>query len=337
MPKLWTRRSERLQKKLSWICKHTLMSNQDTPYWITTFLEETSKTVGFKDFKRVIAVNGHLLVPSGPHSAKIYTAELALILTSPALVGEHRDLKNPIELNCQEYLNTYIEAFTEGERYFETEFKASPEVLYAANQKQYIQDVHNNYFHIQHHPGKEGWSYVKHQYPFILTHEAMETFGYYSGVVSKVDELVERHPQLFANFNECSGDEPPGNAESHRTDLRQKIEKHFEFFSGQCPRKHKTILSDNDFKKLIDWTVSYYSNDFQSPHISQPIRTVNTNRTYVQLAFRYLLKELYPGTTFPPSLFDFYRAAFLPYSADRRENFQRVKHNDAVKKLMKID
>lgn len=188
-----------------------------------------------------------------------------MVLTSPALTGEHRDLKSPTELNSQEYLKTYIEAFTEGERYFEAEFKASPEVLYGANQKQYIQDLHNNYFHIQHRPGKEGWSYVKHQYPFILTNEAVKTFGYYSGLVSKVDELVERHPQLFATFNECSRDEPKGNAESNRTDLRQKIEKHFAFFSGQCPRKHKTILSDDDFKKLIDWTVSYYSNGFQSP------------------------------------------------------------------------
>lgn len=57
----------------------------------------------------------------------------------------------------------------------------------------------------------------------------------------------------------------------------------------------------------------------------------------MQLAFRYLFKELYPGTTFPSSLFDFYRAAFLPYSADRSENFLRVKHNDEVKKLMIID
>ena len=313
------------------------MSNQDTPYWITTFLEEASKKAESNIYKREIAVNGYFLVKSGPHTAKIYTTELALILTSPALVGEHRDLKSPTALNSQEYLKTYIEAFTEGERYFEANFKASPEVLYGANHKQYIQDLHNNYFHIQHRPGNEGWSYVKHRYPCPLTHEGVKTFGYYSGLVSKVDELVERHPQLFATFNECSGDEPPGNAESHRTDLRQKIERHFEFFSGQCPRKHKTILSDDDFKKLIDWTVSYYSNGFQSPQISQPIRTINTNRTYVQLAFRYLFKELYPGNTFPPSLFAFYRAAFLPYSADRSENFLRVKHNDEVKKLMRID
>jgi hypothetical protein len=337
MPKLSTRRSERLQKKLSWICKHTLMSNQDTPYWINAFLEEASKKVECKIFEREIAVNGYLLVKSGPHTAKIYKAELALVLTSHALTGEHRDLKNPIELNSQEYLKTYIEAFTEGEGFFEDNFKASPEVLYGANQKQYIQDLHNNYFHIQHHPGKEGWNCVRHQHPFILTHEEVKTFGYYSGLVSKVDELVERHPQLFANFNKGNGDDYPRNAEINRTDLRQKIEKHFEFFSGPCPRKHKTILSDDDFKKLIDWTVSYYSNDLQLPHISQPIRTVNTNKTYVQLAFRYLFKELYPGTTFPPSLFDFYRSAFLPYSAERRENFQRVKHNGDVKKLMRID
>lgn len=260
-----------------------------------------------------------------------------MVLTSPALTGEHRDLKSPTELNSPEYLKTYIEAFTEGERYFEANFKASPEVLYGANHKHYIQDLQNNYFHIQHHPGKEGWNCVRHQHPFILTHEAVKTFGYYSGLVSKVDELVERHPQLFATFNECNGDEPPGNADSIPTDLRQKIEKHFAFFSGQCPRKHKTILSDDDFKKLIDWTVSYYSNDLQLPQIFDPIRTVNTNKTYVQLAFKYLFKELRPNSTYPDSLFDFYKLAFRSFSGDKKTSFIGVKNNDEVKHLMKID
>lgn len=313
------------------------MNNQDTPFWITTFLEKASKTVESKIYEREVAVNGYFLVKSGPHTAKIYTAELAMVLTSPALTGEQRELKSPTALNSHEYLKTYIEAFTEGERYFEANFKASPEVLYGANHKQYIQDLHNNYFHIKHCRGNEGWSYVKHRYPFILTHEAVKTFGYYSGLVSKVDELVERHPQLFATFNECSGDEPPGNAESHRTDLQQKIEKHFEFFSGQCPRKHKTILSDDDFKKLINWTVSYYSNDLQLPQIFDPIRTVNTNKTYVQLAFKYLFKELRPQSTYPDSLFDFYRLAFRSFSGDKKTSFIGVKNNDEVKQLMKID
>jgi len=313
------------------------MNNQDTPFWINAFLEEASKKVECQIYEREIAVNGYFSVTSGPHTAKIYKAELAMVLTSPALTGEHTDLKSLTELNSQEYLKTYIEAFTEGEGYFEDNFKASPEVLYGANQKQYIQDLQNNYFHIQHHPGKKGWSCVKHSCPCLLTHKDVKTLGYYSGLVSKVDELVERHPQLFATFNECSGDESPGNTESHRTDLRQKIEKHFAFFSGQCPRKHKTILSDDDFKKLIDWTVLYYSNDFQPPQISQPIRTFNTNKTYVQLAFKYLFKELHPQSTYPDSLFDFYKSAFHNFSGDKKPSFIGVKNNDEVKHLMRID
>ena len=313
------------------------MNKKDTPYWISAFIDEASKTFVCKPYRREIEVNGYALVKSGSQTAKIYTAELAMVLTSPALTGEHRDLKRPTELNSQEYLHTYIEAFTEGERYFDAEFKASPEVLYGANHKHYIQDLHNNYFHIQHRPGNVGWSSVKHRYPFILTHEAMKAFGYYSGVVSKVDELVERHPQLFAAFNDRNDAESPDNPESFLTGLRQKIEKHFEFFSGQCPRKHKTILNDEDFKKLIDWTVSYYSNDLQLPQIAQPIRTINTNKTYVQLAFKYLFKELRPHSTYPDSLFDFYKSAFSRFSADKKASFIGVKHNEEVKELMKID
>jgi len=315
------------------------MSKKDTPYVVTDFLEETKKTLVFKTYRREIAVNGYFLVKSGPHSSKIYTAELAMVLTSSALTGEHRDLKRPTEPNSQEYLHTYIEAFTEGERHFETELKASPEVLYGANHKQYIQDLHNNYFNIQHRQGKEGWSYVKHQYPFILTHEVMKTFGYYSGVVSKVDELAERHPELFATFYECSNDIHSNQIEheNRETELRQKIEKHFGFFSGQCPRKHKTILNPEDYARLIDWTVSFYSSQFKVPSISKPISTVNTNKTYVQLAFKYLFKELHPQSPYPDSLFDFYRSAFTRFSNEKKKNFFAVKHNDEVKELMQID
>ena len=220
------------------------MNNQDTPYWITAFLKEASKTVESKICEREIAVNGYFLVKSGPHTAKIYTAELYGFDLS-RVDGRASGFEEPCRTEQPRIPQDLHRGIHGRRRVFRRQLHSVSEVLYGANQKQYIQDLHNHYFHIQHHPGKKGWNYVRHQHPFILTHEAVKTFGYYSGLVSKVDELVERHPLLFATFNECSGDESPGNAESHPTDLRQKIEKHFAFFA-QCLRKHKTILSDDD-------------------------------------------------------------------------------------------
>lgn len=121
------------------------------------------------------------------------------------------------------------------------------------------------------------------------------------------------------------------------TELSESIKKHFGFFNRNCPRKHKEILNDTDFEKLIEWTIWYFNNEFKVPEISEPIKVVNTNKTYVQLAFKYLFKKLYKSSPYPESLFEFYQSAFAPYSEDKKRNFEAVKNNDEVKKLMQID
>lgn len=125
--------------------------------------------------------------------------------------------------------------------------------------------------------------------------------------------------------------------ELNKTELSEKIEKYFGFFNENCPRKHKQILKDEDFNKLINWTTEYFENSFEVPEIIKPIEVVNTNKTYVQLAFRYLFKELHASSTYPKTLFTFYQRAFKKYSNDKRKNFEAVKNNDEVKKLMKIE
>lgn len=135
---------------------------------------------------------------------------------------------------------------------------------------------------------------------------------------------------------------PPQQAERQKpepteTELSERIKKHYRFFNGNCPRNHKQILNDTDFGKLIKWTICYFENNFNVPEISEPIKVVNTNKTFVQLAFRYLFKELHKNSPYPPTLFEFYQRAFTPYSQDKESNFKAVKNNDEVKKLMQID
>jgi hypothetical protein len=112
-------------------------------------------------------------------------------------------------VNGRNYLNTYIEAYKEGEQYFETEFKVSPNTLYGANAEQYVKDIHLNFFHVQHTGANEGWCYVKKNYPIILTYKAIKEFGFYSGIVNKVEEQVKKYPRLFASFDKCEHNLPP--------------------------------------------------------------------------------------------------------------------------------
>lgn len=148
-----------------------------------------------------------------------------------------------------------------------------------------------------------------------------------AGLYSLLPEPEPAIPQ--PNFN--SKPELPGK------EISEKIKKHFGFFQENCPRKLKQILNDEDFKKLIEWTIYFYKNNFKVPEISDPIRVVNTNKTFVQLAFKYLFKELHKASPYPKSLFEFYKSAFTPYSQDKQKNFEAVQNNNEVKKLMQID
>jgi hypothetical protein len=168
--------------------------------------------------------------------------------------------------------------------------------------------------------------------------------------LSKPIELLFNLSELLVQLNRLemfkdflnTENEPPqqiisSNPQLNASDLSEKINEHFGFFLRNCPRKSKQILKERDYNKLIKWTIFYFENDFKLPEIAEPIKVVNTNKTFVQLAFKYLFKELHKSNTFPKSLFELYKNAFEPYSEDKKETFDKVKNNDAVKQLMKID
>lgn len=187
-----------------------MKQKKDTRFWLTTFSEKQEQTKHeYKSFKREIENNGCFKVKTETDTVKIYTPELAVIFTSKELPSRNMDTQTETNINGWEYLKTYIEAYKEGEQYFETEFKVSPNTLYGANAEQYVRDIHLNFFHVKHTGINEGWGYVKKQYPIILTHKAVKEFGYYSGIVNKVEEQVKKYPRLFATFDKCEHNLPP--------------------------------------------------------------------------------------------------------------------------------
>ncbi|MCZ2128686.1 MAG: hypothetical protein LC109_00275 [Bacteroidia bacterium] len=183
---------------------------KDTRFWLTTFFEEQEQTKHpYKSFKREIENNGCFKVKTETDTVKIYTPELAVIFTSKELPARNMDTKTETTINGRDYIETYIKGYKEGEQYFENEFKVSPTTLYGANAEQYVRDIHLNFFHIPHTGLNKGWSYVKKSYPMILTHKAVKEFGYYSGIVNKVEEQVKKYPRLFATFDKCEHNLPP--------------------------------------------------------------------------------------------------------------------------------
>jgi hypothetical protein len=139
--------------------------------------------------------------------------------------------------------------------------------------------------------------------------------------------------------------------ELNENELSEKIKKHFNFMLGNCPRKGKPILDhENDFNKLIKWITYFYENNFEVPKISEPIKSVNTNIYFTQLAFQLLFHELrktgfHNQRTKAKTLFNLWEFSFVDYKGYSEKNFWKVKKKNEngtdydieTKKLMLID
>jgi hypothetical protein len=233
-----------------------MKQKKDTRFWLTTLITEQEQTkLEYKNFKREIENNGCFKVITGTDIIKIYTPELAVIFTSKELPARNMDTQTETIISGWDYQDTYIEAYKEGEQYFETEFRVSPNTLYGANAEQYVRDIHSNFFHARHTEVIEGWGYVKKAYPFILTHKAVKEFGYYSGIVNKVEEQIKKHPRLFAAFDKCEHDLPPQQPETETPTFTNnfdnikptEIYKHFK--AGLVEKGYLTEQELNEYLK----------------------------------------------------------------------------------------
>ena len=244
----------------------------DTSFWLTTFFEEQEQTKHeYKSFKSEIENNGCCKLKIDTDTVKIYTPELIVILLSKELPARNMETQIETTINGWEYLNTYIEAYKEGEQYFETEWKISTNTLYGANAEQYVRDIHLNFFHIQHTGTNEGWGYVKNSYPFILTHKAVREFGYYSGIVNKVEEQVKKYPQLFATFDKCEHTPPPQQPETE-TEQEQQVENDFTLSTIEdWLFEFKEKMSETDYQTLVSALRQYFDAG-TFPTLSKPIK-----------------------------------------------------------------
>lgn len=198
-------------------------TNKDTRFLLTTFRDEQIKKIGeYISVKLQIDNNGYLVINSKNDTVKTYTPELALIFMSKELIAENMDTREKCVIDNFDYLNTYIEGYKEGAKSFETEFAVMPNTLYGANAEQYVKDIHANYFHTIHTGAHEGWQFVKKQFPTILTHKTIREFGFYSGIVNKVDEMVKKYPKLFLTFDKCEH----GNAKTEVPQQNSTIDKY---------------------------------------------------------------------------------------------------------------
>jgi len=133
---------------------------------------------------------------------KIYSLYLRVFLFSKkveAIVPGPGAAKKQI-INGTAYLTNYIEGYEAGIKYFQKNF--SPE-LYGGFTNEYIKDINH-----QLNEGRIKRDWVKAFIPVIINSKRIHDYGYYSGIVSQVDEIINTHPSLFNKTNHKPSEEP---------------------------------------------------------------------------------------------------------------------------------
>lgn len=206
----------------------------ETSYFISEdYFQDIAPGI-FKEYRSEVKRNGKIVINKIP----VYTSELAYIIWNRNGIPLRNLKTQQIEIINTWYLwEAYFEGFNEGRQYFEENYKVPASVMYG-NDTTYINDLHILYFQKGYNPefGK-GWNFVKDSFPCTLTTLHVQEYGYYSGIISRVDELVLLYPEKFKMFHRS---EPTENT------LKKNIpDKWYALL-------HKILIATGEEKQFVD-------------------------------------------------------------------------------------
>lgn len=170
----------------------------DTPYILNRFWKRNTVPDFYLLAKDEIERRGHISFNCDEENVNVYQPILAYIFKASRVSVRNMDTKEDIEIDGLPYLKTFIQGYKEGINYFEQDFKA----LYSPfDTDKLVAAIKSNYFDTRlEKEGKIGWEKVKKFVPANLNHKTIKEEGYFSGIVSRVEEIVSTHPQLFQDF-----------------------------------------------------------------------------------------------------------------------------------------
>lgn len=159
------------------------ITTKDYKSFLQDFLRNRSETVKYEDEGITI---------------HIYSPELAYILTlNTEIQTDIYNKTNKEVIITTEYLGYFFDGFIAGLKKFQDEYKLSTDTIYSGNISDYIEDIKHHCFNKKIKLREYGWSFVRLQYPLTFKKDLIREYGFYSGLVRSVDELIENSPERF--------------------------------------------------------------------------------------------------------------------------------------------
>lgn len=290
-------RAEEDSRKLEW-------QGKDTRYWIQDTMQLIKNgNPEYVGLERIVKENGCIIVNTGNEKVRIYTPELAYTLLYE-LTATNMDTQEEGILRKSEYFDSFVNGYNEGLLLFKNDFHVSNDTLYSSSEK-YVANLHFQYYHLENDDTSDGWQFVRKLYPFIITHKAVKKYGHYSGIISALYKMMDKHPIPFKSFkDECdynknisetdfNNKDDDNNLEEKPNDvLESTISDYMDGFKNE-------FKSDNDFKKVIQILHDFFSG--KVVQITTPVFIKNGNKTKLG----YELGELYRGERNSPITKDY--------------------------------
>lgn len=198
--------------------------------------EVSSKTIGYNSIDRLV---------------KVYRPELFVILTEKELIVQLSETETD-KINGIKFRPSFIDGFNDGYNMIKDKYQ---DIL--SIHKVHIDDIKENYFNILHENKFKGWNAVRKMFPRIISHDIIRQYGYYSGIVARIDEMINEYPTAFKNFRqvEDAGYQKSATQNNYRhvfTDIGFRV-------FNQCIEAHSDDLT---IQSVTNWCAIFYGLSF---------------------------------------------------------------------------
>lgn len=226
------------------------MKNIDTTYSFNYLDEMYERDNVYQFIKTLFDMHGCFEIISENHKVKVYNIDLSILFQYNDVKVLNRDTDKPEIINGNDYFNSYLEGYKEGEQ----SIKPNEDIIYGSNADSYISDLQNKYYNIPIGYFR-GWEYVKRVKQISFTHKEIRDFGYYSGIVSVVDKMQIDYKKQFQKFTHFE------------RDIKLRLND-FNFFKTAITLRYnglRFLLEDKEGKKreftpydFLDYTLENY-------------------------------------------------------------------------------
>jgi hypothetical protein len=204
------------------------------------------KTFKWENYSRIRSEDDKTLI-------RIYTPHFAQIFNYPdyeLCIGKS---DKPVKVLTYPLYIKFKEGYLEGVKYFNETYKVSPDVIYGLHSQQYERTLHQKYYHPVSGKITGEWVHYEKSYPIVFNFEILFDYGYFSGIISCIKDLIKEHPVIFQNFDKCafSNEHKKEEIKLIPTDpTLAKILNHLKPLKGYW--RNEKILTDNDFSTLLN-------------------------------------------------------------------------------------